>query len=103
VLTAPRLVLLLALAVTTLAPPLAAREDCKRNQDCALEAFQRGDIKPLSEVLVVARTHVPGEVVKIELDREDGVWVYEIRVLTASGRIRKLEIDAKSLAVIKVK
>jgi uncharacterized membrane protein YkoI len=95
--------LLLALAVAALAPPpLAAGEDCKRNQDCALEAFQRGEIKPLSEVLAVARAKVPGEVVKIELDREGGIWVYEIKILTASGRIRELEINAKTLAIIKV-
>jgi uncharacterized membrane protein YkoI len=95
--------LLLALAVAALAlPPLAAGEDCKRNQDCALEAFQRGEIKPLSEVLAVARAKVPGEVVKIELDREDGIWVYEIKILTASGRLRELEINAKTLAIIKV-
>jgi uncharacterized membrane protein YkoI len=95
--------LLLALAVAALAlPPLAAGEDCKRNQDCALGAFQRGEIKPLSEVLAVACAKVPGEVVKIELDREDGIWVYEIKILTASGRLRELEINAKTLAIIKV-
>ena len=102
-LTAPRLALLLALAVAAIAlPPLAAGEDCKRNQDCALEAFQRGEVRPLSEVLAVARAKFLGEVVKVELDREDGIWVYEIKILTASGRVRELEINAKTLAIIKV-
>jgi uncharacterized membrane protein YkoI len=41
-------------------------------------------------------------VVKIELEREDGVWVYEIKVLTRSGRRREVEIDARTLAVIKI-
>ena len=102
-LTAPRLALLLALAVAAIAlPPLAAGEDCKRNQDCALEAFQRGEVRPLSEVLAVARELGAGDVVKVELDREDGIWVYEIKILTASGRVRELEINAKTLAIIKV-
>lgn len=101
-LTAARRALLLAFAVAALALSPAAAEDCKRNQDCALEAFQRGEIKPLSEVLAVARARLPGEVVKIELEREDGIWVYEIKILTASGRVREIEINAKTLAIIKV-
>ena len=102
-LTAPRIALLLALAAGVVAlPPLASGDDCKRKQDCALDAFQRGEVRPLSEVLAVARAKVPGEVVKVELDREDGIWVYEIKILTASGRVREIEINAKTLAVIKV-
>lgn len=77
-------------------------KECKSSQDCALDAFKRGAIKPLSEVLAVARRHVPGEVVKVELEREDGIWVYEIKILTPSGRRREVEIDAQTLAVIKI-
>lgn len=77
-------------------------QNCKRNQDCALDAFQSGEIRPLTEVLAVAREKVPGEVVKVELDREDEIWVYEIKILTPSGRRREVEINARTLAVIKV-
>jgi uncharacterized membrane protein YkoI len=102
VLTAARHALFLAFACAALALPPAAAKDCKRNQDCALEAFQRGEIKPLSEVLAVARAKLPGEVVKIELEREDGIWVYEIKILTASVRVREIEINAKTLDIIKM-
>jgi uncharacterized membrane protein YkoI len=78
------------------------RPDCKRSQDCALDAFKSGQIRPLSEVLAVAREKVPGEVVKVELEREDGAWVYEIKILTPSGRRREVEIDAHTLAIIKI-
>jgi len=77
--------------------------DCARAQDCALDAYKSGEIRPLSEVLAVAREKIPGEVVKIELEREDGVWVYEIKILTPSGRRREIEINAQTLAVIKIK
>lgn len=76
--------------------------DCKRGQDCALGAFKSGDIRPLSDVLVVARDKIPGEVIKVELEREDGVWVYEIKILTPSGKRREIEINAQTLAVIKI-
>lgn len=78
-----------------------ARE-CRGGQDCALEAVRHGEIRPLSEVLAAARAKVPGEVIGIELEREDGVWVYEIKILTPSGRRREVEIDARTLAIIEI-
>jgi len=97
---------LLALVCGAIALPRGAiggdRPDCKRSQDCALDAFKSGQIRPLAEVLAVARAKVPGEVVKIELEREDGAWVYEIKILTPSGRRREIEINAHTLAVIKI-
>jgi uncharacterized membrane protein YkoI len=41
-------------------------------------------------------------VVKVELDREDGIWVYEIKILTTSGRRRTVEINAETLAVMEI-
>lgn len=88
-----------------LAGPLAAasaKDDCKSGQDCALGAREEGKIRPLSEVLAAARTAVPGEVIKIELERERGVWVYEIKILATSGKRREVELNAETLAIIKV-
>lgn len=78
------------------------KSDCKREQDCALRALKSGEIRPLTDVLAVAREKLPGEVIKVELDRDDGVWVYEIKVLTESGKRREIEINAQTLAVIKI-
>jgi len=76
--------------------------DCKGNQECALNALRQGQIKPLTEVLAAARAQVPGEVIKVELDRDDGVWVYEIKILTPNGRRREVEIDAQTLTILKI-
>jgi len=100
--------LLLALigAAAMLPAALPAQEraaDCTREQDCALGAFKSGEIRSLSQVLAVAREKMPGEVVKIELEREKGIWVYEIKILTRSGERREIEIDAQTLNVIKIK
>ncbi len=78
------------------------KSNCKKEQDCALQALKRGEIRPLTDVLAVAREKLPGEVIKVELDRDDGVWVYEIKVLTSSGKRREIEINAQTLAVIKI-
>lgn len=77
-------------------------KDCKRGQDCALDAFKGGEIRPLAEVLAVVRDAVPGEIVKIELDREKGEWIYEVKVLTPKGRRREVDINAKTLVIKKI-
>ncbi|MER2266961.1 PepSY domain-containing protein [Methylobacterium oxalidis] len=71
-------------------------------QELARQALERGEIRPLDQVLRAARERVPGEVVKVELEREDGRWVYEIKILTESGKRREVEIDANSLEVLEV-
>jgi uncharacterized membrane protein YkoI len=78
------------------------KSECKHSQDCALQALKSGEIRPLTDVLAVARDKLPGEIIKVELDRDDGVWVYEIKVLTDSGKRREIEINAQTLAVIKI-
>jgi uncharacterized membrane protein YkoI len=95
-------VLLSSLDVSPLALAQERAATCGREQDCALDAFKGGEIRPLPEVLAVARERLPGEVVKVELEREDGIWVYEIKILTPSGKRREIEIDARTLAVIKI-
>ncbi len=88
---------LLALSLILLlhaAPSLAG------DQDDARRALQAGEIRPLEEVLAAARAAVPGEVVKLDLKRDNGRWVYELKILTASGKRREVEIDGRSLAVV---
>ena len=75
---------------------------CKREQDCAREALVKGEIRPLAEVLKAVREKVPGDIIEIELDREEGIWVYEVKVLPPSGRRKKLEIDARTLEITKI-
>ena len=86
----------LAIGVLLFIAPLRADGD----QDRARAAVERGEIRPLGEVLAAARTVVPGEVIKLKLEREDGRWVYELKILTPQGRRRELEIDARSLAIL---
>lgn len=96
--------LLFAAALACAAVPAAARDDpCRKDQDCARNALVHGEIRPLSQVLDVVRDKVPGDIIEIELDREDGIWIYEVKVLPPSGRRKKLEIDARTLEILKIK
>lgn len=100
------LVLIAAASMLVRADVVAADDDdkhCKRDQDCALEALGKGEIRPLSEVLAAVQRLSPGQVVGIELERDDGIWIYKVKILAPDGRRRKAEVDAKTLAVLKLK
>ena len=95
----PLLALAGVLIVALAAHPALADES---DQDLARRALERGEIRPLDQVLDAARKALPGDVVKVELDEDDGRWTYEIKILTPGGERREVEIDAKSLQVLEI-
>lgn len=93
----------LALSVASAMLPVAV---VQADDDDHLEAralLQRGEILPLARILETVHERVPGDVIEVELERDDGVWEYEVKVLTAAGRVRKVELDARDGTVRKIK
>ncbi len=80
-----------------LAWPLAHADS---DQDRARAAVQAGQVLPLKTVLERLERDHPGQVLEVELESEGDHWVYEVKLLQASGRLVKLEIDATSGAVL---
>lgn len=96
-------VLLFAALASTFAPGLAGADDKKKSEhDVIREALQRGETLPLARILAIAQEAVAGDVVEVELEQEDGKLIYEIKVLTPAGRVREIELDARTGAVLKI-
>ena len=75
----------------------SARERHRHDHDFAREALQRGEVLPLNRLLSIAAQYLPGDVVEVRLEpRRGGYLRYEIRVLTPSGKIRELFLDART-------
>lgn len=108
----------LVLALTVLATP-AAWAGRQGDHDRARAAVQAGEVLPLPALLQrLQRTH-PGTVLELELElegavderaidgltpgRKPGRWLYEVKLLQADGRLLKLEVDAATAEVLKVK
>lgn len=89
-------------AIAAIALPGAALAHQRRegDHDDAREAVARGEALPLSEILRIVRRVEPGEVIEVELERDDGRLEYEIEVLTQSGRVRKVTLDARTGAIL---
>jgi uncharacterized membrane protein YkoI len=91
-----------ALLTLTAAAHAAAGDADDREQDAARAALQRGQALPLVRILAIVAQQVPGDVIEVELDDEDNTLVYEIKVLTANGRVREVEIDARTGKVLAI-
>lgn len=70
--------------------------------DLVREALRRGEVQPLTAILATAAQTVPGDVIEVELEEDDDVLVYEIKVLTAQGRVREVKIEASTGKVLEV-
>lgn len=91
----------LLLAFSFLATPAWAsdRDDHER----ALQAVQSGQVLPLTTVLERLGRQHPGQVLEVELERDGGQWIYEIKLLSADGQLLKLKLDAGTAAVVRMK
>lgn len=98
--------LLLVAAMAALAAPALTLakddKDDKADQRAASAALARGEILPIARVLAIATERVPGDVLKVKLERESFGFKYEVKILTGGGRVREVEIDAKSGRIIKI-
>jgi uncharacterized membrane protein YkoI len=73
-----------------------------RDHTAVREALQRGEVLPLMKILAIASKEVPGDVIEVELEDERDALVYEIKILTRTGRVREVKIDARTGAVLKI-
>lgn len=88
--------------LAALALPSAWAGD-KDDHDRARAAVQAGEVLPLAQVLErLQRTH-PGRVLEVELERDDGRWLYEVKLLQPGGQLLKLELDAGTAQVLQSK
>lgn len=70
--------------------------DGDQDHDRARRAIEQGEILPLAEIFARARARFPGRVLETELDREHGLWVYELKILDPQGRLFEVSVDARS-------
>ncbi|WP_417677589.1 PepSY domain-containing protein [Pseudodonghicola sp.] len=85
--------LLIALAL----PVLADADD----HDRARSALERGQILPLTDILAIARDRVgDGRLIGVEFEYHEGLYIYELEMITPDGRMIELELDAATGAEI---
>jgi uncharacterized membrane protein YkoI len=79
-------------------------EDVSRHHhdhDRARLAVERGEARPLSEILAKVRPELGGDLAGVEFRRKSRKWVYEFRVLAGSGRMTEVHVDAATGDILK--
>lgn len=87
---------LLAAGPLVLGAAAACADDEDEDHDRAMDALQQGRVRPLAEILAEVEQDLGGQVVGVEFDDEEGVYVYAFRVVTSAGRLREVYVDATS-------
>ena len=71
-----------------------SRADDDFSPEQARQMVEQGTIKPLDDLLQIRP--LPGKLLDTELEREDGVLVYELKWLDADDRRHETYVDANS-------
>jgi uncharacterized membrane protein YkoI len=91
---------LTAALLVTLAAAGARADDI--GPEMARKLLSEGRIRPLAEILDVVKAAVPGETVEVELELDDGVYVYEVKQLRSDGRVQEIKTNAATAKILKI-
>ncbi|XSG80911.1 MAG: PepSY domain-containing protein [Methyloligella sp. ZOD6] len=90
----------LVMLAVLLMTPAVVRGDDEDDHEFARKAVEQGLVRPLAEIAAKVGEEIPGEIIEVELDREDGVYVYEFKILTEGGRLQEIEVDANTAEIL---
>lgn len=83
-------------------PASARADDDTHDQEIARQALKEGRIKSLIVITEIVKTKMPGTILGVELDVEDGRLVYEFDIVDPDGKLKEVEVDAATGDILKV-
>ncbi|MGL1834316.1 PepSY domain-containing protein [Rhodocyclaceae bacterium SMB388] len=95
-------VLALVAALVGAMPAVGVAGD-RDDHERARRALEAGEVLPLGTVLARVERDFPGQVIEVELERDDGMWLYEVKLIRSGGALVELEIDARNGDVLRIK
>ncbi|MGC9457820.1 MAG: PepSY domain-containing protein [Halothiobacillaceae bacterium] len=75
-------------------------EDDSYKHNRILELRERGEILSMEDIMARALAIQPGQLIEAELDRDDGRYVYELKIIDPQGALYELELDATDASLI---
>lgn len=91
----PILALLLMLGMTS------ARAD-DDDHELARRLVEAGKIQALPSIVEQIAVSVPGKVLEVEFESDEGVFKYELKILRPDGKVQEVEVDARDGQVLKI-
>lgn len=88
--------------VSTIGAGFADDDNDANSLDHVHMAVKRGEIKPLGELLGKLHSQFPGDVIDVEIERENSKWIYEFKLVSDSGRLLEIYMDAATGKILDV-
>ena len=76
--------------------------DDRRELDALSRAVRSGDILPLAEIKRRVASRFGPQIIAVEVERDDGRWVYEVKVVQGNGRLVEVELDGRTGRILDV-
>lgn len=92
--------ILIPLAMLLTWPLISLADDISHDE--ARELREAGIIMSLSEIIDIAQGYKKGDVIDSELERDDGIYLYEIEILDDTGRVWELDFDAANGEIVEL-
>jgi len=77
-----------------------AAADARRDHDLARRGQALQATIPLRDILASVRKESLGQIAGIELEHENGAWLYEIKVISPKGVMMTVHVDARTGAFV---
>lgn len=99
------LLVLAALCFPGVPPGIQLTQAHSEDHDSARRAVERGELRPLSEILATVEKEFDARVLEVELERDKktGILIYEIKILARDGRVLELEYDGRTGKRMRIK
>ena len=72
------------------------------DHELARRALEEGRALPLAEILAKMKPDLPGKVIEVVLEVDDGTLIYDLKVLSPQGRLEEIEVDAATGKILKM-
>jgi uncharacterized membrane protein YkoI len=72
------------------------------DHELARRALEEGRALPLAEILAKMKPDLPGQVIEVVLEVDDGTLIYDLKVLSPNGRLQEIEVDAATGKILKM-
>lgn len=89
-------------SVMSVFPLLSMADNDRDDHDRARQALLDGKVLPLRDILDRVSRDFPGEPVEIEFEEDDGIFLYELKLLQSDGAILRLKVGAENGEILRV-
>jgi uncharacterized membrane protein YkoI len=91
-----------ALASLPIWAGVAVAGDDDIGHEAARRLLESGRILPLETILADLAERVPGKLIETKLEYDDGVILYDLKILRPEGRVQEVEVDAATGRILKI-